>query len=124
MFVLKKNFEICRVKKQFFTTLRSTILEPNVQLELHKNTLTTRSPTPSYKSTGTSDAYKAWNQQDCAWVDMRLHESYDEGRIRCPEQHHHKARCAVTTKASFVAFLGTLPALAAGQRHQGSSHLG
>jgi hypothetical protein len=29
----------------------------------------------------------------------------------CPQQHHHKARCVVTTKARFVAFLGTLPAL-------------
>jgi hypothetical protein len=28
---------------------------------------------------GTRDAYKTWNQQDIAWVDMRLHESHDEG---------------------------------------------
>ena len=28
---------------------------------------------------GTQDAYKTWNQQDRAWVDMRLHESHDEG---------------------------------------------
>jgi hypothetical protein len=28
---------------------------------------------------GTRDAYKTWNQQDRAWVDMRLHESHDEG---------------------------------------------
>ena len=27
----------------------------------------------------TQDAYKKWNQQDRAWVDMRLHESHDEG---------------------------------------------
>ena len=27
---------------------------------------------------GTRDTYKTWNQQDCAWVDMRLHESHDE----------------------------------------------
>jgi len=27
----------------------------------------------------TRDAYKTWNQQDRAWVDMRLHESHDEG---------------------------------------------
>ena len=28
---------------------------------------------------GTQDAYRTLNQQDRAWVDMRLHESHDEG---------------------------------------------
>jgi hypothetical protein len=27
---------------------------------------------------GTRDAYKTCNQQDHTWVDMHLHESYDE----------------------------------------------
>jgi hypothetical protein len=33
---------------------------------------------------GTRDAYKAWNQQDCAWVDMCLHELHDEGGFGVP----------------------------------------
>jgi hypothetical protein len=28
---------------------------------------------------GTQDVHRTWNQQDRAWVDMRLHESHDEG---------------------------------------------
>ena len=28
---------------------------------------------------GTRDAYKTWHQQDRASVDMRVHESHDEG---------------------------------------------
>ena len=28
---------------------------------------------------GTLDIYKTWNQHDRAWVDMRLHESHDDG---------------------------------------------
>jgi hypothetical protein len=35
---------------------------------------------------GTREAYKKWNLQDRAWVDMRLHESHDEG-LRRPQQH-------------------------------------
>jgi hypothetical protein len=30
---------------------------------------------------GTRNAYKTWNQQESAWVDMSLHESHDEGRF-------------------------------------------
>jgi len=41
----------------------------------------------------TRDAYKTWNQQDRAWVDMRLHESHDEGGFGVPNNTitSHKA---------------------------------
>ena len=46
---------------------------------------------------GTRDAYKKWNLQDRAWVDMRLHESHNEG-LRRPQQHYLKARRGVCDK--------------------------
>ena len=52
---------------------------------------------------GARDAYKTWNQQDRAWVDMRLHESHDAGGFG----EKKKREAAYTTNARFVAFLGT-----------------
>jgi hypothetical protein len=56
---------------------------------------------------GTRDAYKIWNQQDRAWVDMRLHESHDEGGFGIPNNTITRRAAAYTTNARFVAFLGT-----------------
>jgi hypothetical protein len=56
---------------------------------------------------GTRDAYKTWNQQDRAWVDMRLHESHDEGGFGVPNNTITRRAAAYTTNARFVAFLGT-----------------
>jgi len=33
---------------------------------------------------GTRNAYKTWNQQDSAWVDMCFHKSYDTGEFGVP----------------------------------------
>jgi hypothetical protein len=60
---------------------------------------------------GTQDVYKTWNQQDRAWVDMRLHESHDEGGFGVTNNviTRHAASydaAAYTTNARFVAFLG------------------
>ena len=60
---------------------------------------------------GTRDAYKTWNQQDRAWVDMHLHESHDEGGFGVPNNTITRKPASYTTNASFVAFLCTLPAL-------------
>ena len=56
---------------------------------------------------GTREAYKKWNQQDRAWVDMRLHESHDEGGFSVPNNTISRHAAAYTTNARFVAFLGT-----------------
>jgi hypothetical protein len=56
---------------------------------------------------GTRDAYKTWNHQDRAWVDMRLHESRDEGGFGVPNNTITRRAAAHTTNARFVAFLGT-----------------
>ena len=56
---------------------------------------------------GTRDAYKTWNKQDRAWVDMRLHESQDEGGFGIPNNTITRRAAAYTTNARFVAFLGT-----------------
>jgi hypothetical protein len=56
---------------------------------------------------GTRDAYKTWNQQDSAWVDMRLDESHDEGGFGVPNNTITRRAAAYTTNARFVAFLGT-----------------
>ena len=56
---------------------------------------------------GTQDTYKTWNQQDRAWVDMRLHESHDEGGFGIPNNTITRRAAAYTTNARFVAFLGT-----------------
>ena len=55
---------------------------------------------------GTHEAYKKWNLQDRAWVDMRLHESHDEG-FGVPNNTISRHAAAYTTNARFVAFLGT-----------------
>jgi hypothetical protein len=73
---------------------------------------------------GTRNAYKTWNQQESAWVDMSLH---DEGRFGVTNNTITRRAAAYTTNARFVAFLGTFafPAhstgLADGQRSPGSS---
>ncbi len=56
---------------------------------------------------GTSEAYKKRNLQDRAWVDMRLHESHDEGGFGVPNNTISRHAAAYTTNARFVAFLGT-----------------
>jgi hypothetical protein len=56
---------------------------------------------------GTRDAYKTWSQQDRAWVDMRLHESHDEGGFGVPNNTITRNAASYTTNARFVAFLGT-----------------
>jgi hypothetical protein len=56
---------------------------------------------------GTRDAYKTWNQQDSTWVDMRLHESYDEGGFGVSNNTITRHAASYTTNARFVAFLGT-----------------
>jgi hypothetical protein len=43
---------------------------------------------------GTRDDYKAWNQQDL--MGRHTHARVARiGRLRCPQQHHYKARCIV-----------------------------
>jgi hypothetical protein len=56
---------------------------------------------------GTQNAYKTWNQQDRAWVDMRLHESHDEGGFGVSNNTITRHAASYTTNARFVAFLGT-----------------
>jgi hypothetical protein len=56
---------------------------------------------------GTRDAYKTWNQQDRAWVDMRLHESHDAGGFGVSNNTITRHAASYTTNARFVAFLGT-----------------
>jgi uncharacterized protein YecT (DUF1311 family) len=55
----------------------------------------------------TRDAYKTLNQQDRAWVDMRLHESHDEGGFGVPNNTISRHAAAYATNARFVSFLGT-----------------
>jgi hypothetical protein len=59
---------------------------------------------------GTQDAYRTLNQQDRAWVDMRLHESYDEGGFGIPNNTITRCAAAYTTNARFVASWAPLPA--------------
>ena len=56
---------------------------------------------------GTRDAYKKWNLQDRAWVDMRLHESHNEGGFGVPNNTISRHAAAYATNARFVAFVGT-----------------
>ena len=51
---------------------------------------------------GTRDAYKTWNQQDRAWVDMRLHESHDEGGFGVPNNTISRHAAAYATNAGFL----------------------
>jgi hypothetical protein len=48
---------------------------------------------------GTQDAYNTFNQQDRAWVDMRLHESQDEGGFGIPNNTITRCAAAYTTNA-------------------------
>jgi hypothetical protein len=56
---------------------------------------------------GTRDAYKTWHQQDRAWVDMRFHESHDEGGFGVTNNVITRHAASYTTNARFVTFLGT-----------------
>ena len=56
---------------------------------------------------GTRDAYKTWNQQDHAWVDMRLHELHDEGGFGVKKNTITRRAATYTTNARIIAFLGT-----------------
>ena len=60
---------------------------------------------------GTPDAYNTSNQQDRAWVDMRLHESHDKGGFGVSNNTITRHSASYTTNASFVAFLGTFAPL-------------
>ena len=73
---------------------------------------------------GTREAYKKWHLQDRAWVDMRLHESHDEGGL----QHYLEARGSIHNQRPVRGFPGHFRppcsgSMAAGQRHPGSHHL-
>jgi hypothetical protein len=63
-----------------------------------------RLPRPSIK--GLPSFLKASNQQD-AWVDMRFHESHDEGGCDIPNNTITTLAPSYTTNARFVAFLVT-----------------
>jgi hypothetical protein len=52
-------------------------------------------------------AYYQLNLQDRAWVDMRLHESHNEGGFGVPNNTISRHAAAYATNARFVAFLGT-----------------
>ena len=54
---------------------------------------------------GTLDIYKTWNQHDRAWVDMRLHESHDDGGFGVSSNTITRLAASYTTNARFVAFL-------------------
>jgi hypothetical protein len=59
---------------------------------------------------GTLDIYKTWNHHDRAWVDMRLHQSHDDGGFSCFGVSNNtisRLAASYTTNARFVAFLGT-----------------
>ena len=56
---------------------------------------------------GTLDIYKTWNHHDRAWVDMRLHESHDDGGFGVSNNTITRLAASYTTNARFVAFLGT-----------------
>jgi hypothetical protein len=55
----------------------------------------------------TRETYKTWTQQDSVWVDMRLHESHDEGGFGVPNNTISRHAAVYATNARFVAFLGT-----------------
>jgi hypothetical protein len=54
---------------------------------------------------GTLDIYKTWHQHDRAWVDMRLHESHDDGGFGVSNNTITRLAASYTTNARFVAFL-------------------
>jgi hypothetical protein len=56
---------------------------------------------------GALDIYKTWNHHDRAWVDMRLHESHDDGGFGVSNNTISRLAASYTTNARFVAFLGT-----------------
>jgi hypothetical protein len=57
---------------------------------------------------GTRDYYKTWNQQDHTWVNMQLHELYDEDCFSVSNNTITRHAASYTTNDRFVAFLGTL----------------
>ena len=56
---------------------------------------------------GTLDIYKTWNQHDRAWVDMRLHESHDDGGFGVSSNTITRLAASYTISARFAAFIGT-----------------
>ena len=56
---------------------------------------------------GTRESYKKWNLQDHAWVDMRLHESHNDGGFVVPNNTISRHASAYTTNVLFFVFLGT-----------------
>jgi hypothetical protein len=48
---------------------------------------------------GTREAYKTWTQQDRAWVDMRLHESHEEGGFGVSHNTITRHAASYTTNA-------------------------
>jgi hypothetical protein len=67
--------------------------------------------TNAFLKKGTRDAYKAWNQQDCAWVDMRLHESHDEGGFGVPTTPSPDARPRTRPTPGLLPSWAPLPAM-------------
>jgi hypothetical protein len=68
-----------------------------------------------HRSAGTSPAIR-WRrpgslepaaEHDRAWVDMRLHESHDDGGFGVSNNTIIRLAASYTTNARFVAFLGT-----------------
>jgi hypothetical protein len=72
------------------------------QIATHKLRLPAKTHAKNYR-----DACKMWNQQDRAWVDIRLHESHDEGGFGVPNSAVTRHVASYTTNARFFAFLGT-----------------
>jgi hypothetical protein len=76
---------------------------------------------------GTQDVYKTWNQQDRAWVHMRLHESHDEGGFGVTNVITRHAASYDQRQVCCLPWHLCPPCstdLAAGQRSPGSSHMG
>jgi len=81
-----------------------------------------------YKKRTNKPVYKSFNQQDRAWVDMRLHESYEEGGFgvtlntvsRHAASYDQRQVCCLAGHPCPPSSAG----LAAGTRTPGSIHLG
>ena len=56
---------------------------------------------------GTLDIYKTWNHHDRAWIDMRLHESHDDGGFGVSNNTITRLAASYTISARFAAFIGT-----------------
>jgi hypothetical protein len=77
---------------------------------------------------GTREACKKWNLQDRAWVDMRLHESHDEGEASASPTTLSRGTPQHTRPTPGFRLPGHFRppcsgGMAAGQRHPGSHHL-